>query len=187
MSKKQKNILVLNGSPRKKGNTAFLVEMLENASQKHRIKHYDLYGMKIIGCTHCDACKKVAKRPGCILQDDFNGVLDEILSADVIVIASPVYCWSFSGCVSSALDRFYAYVKKDYRLILEGKKIVGVFTSGGDQFEGMELCVAGLKAISGFLNSTYIGSLVAANCSTPNELRQRKNLVVDAKALVAKF
>ena len=187
MNKKQKNILILNGSPRKKGNTAVLVEMLEKAVQKHQVKHYDLYTMKIKGCSHCDACKKVADQPGCIIQDDFNVVLDEMLRADVIVIASPIYCWSFSGCVGSALDRFYAYVKKDYRLILEGKKIVGVFTSGGDHFEGMELCVAALKAISNFLNSTYIGSLVAANCSTPTELRQRKNLAVDAKTLAAEF
>jgi len=136
-----KHILILNGSPRPNGNTATLINWLKNALQNGEliVSQHDLYPLNFKGCKHCDACKKISENPACILQDDFTPILENIVAANIIVIASPIYCWSFSGCMSTALDRFYCLFKQNSPCLFAGKKFVGLFTAGGDYFDGMEL------------------------------------------------
>jgi multimeric flavodoxin WrbA len=172
-----KRAIILFGSPRKNGNTAIAIEHLEEAlSKRHwKINKLDLYRMKFKGCAHCDHCKKIASAPACKLQDDLRPTLDDIVDAQLIVLASPVYCWSVSGCVSAALDRFYCFFKADSSL-LAGKKMIGVFTSAGDEFDGMDLCVDMLKRLSEYGQMTFVGTLAGAGCTTPGATRKRTDL-----------
>ncbi len=140
-----------------------------------QVEQHDLYKMDFRGCAHCDMCKKVIDKPGCILNDDFNSVLQELSDADLIVIASPVYCWSVTGSTSSALDRFYALFKNNVSLI-KGKKLLGMFTSAGDAFEGMDLCVSMLKQLCKFGGAKYLDTVVAISCTTQEELLTRAEL-----------
>lgn len=174
----KKSVTILNGSPRKQGNTAVLIHWLKEslAEQKWDVVEYDLYGMNFRGCMHCDRCRvgEVIVH-GCVMKDDFEVVLDQLIDADLIVIASPVYCWSVSGCMSAALDRFYAFFKEEGSLI-KGKKIVGLFTAGSDEFDGIDLNVEMLKRVSDFGQAIYEGTICATFCSTPEELRARNEL-----------
>jgi multimeric flavodoxin WrbA len=183
----QKNVVILNGSPRKNGNTNVLVKFIEEHLQQAgwNKQFYHLPEMNFKGCMHCDACQKVETQPGCILNDDLKAVLDQIAAADAIILVSPVHCWSVSGSLSTALDRFYSFFKfKNNTSIIKGKKMIGVFTSGGDHFDGMDLCVEMAKRLCDASEAEYVGSLTAANCTTPDELHNRPELKTMAKNLV---
>jgi multimeric flavodoxin WrbA len=188
MNSHSKTAIILNGSPRRHGNTAVLVKWLEEAlqGQQWATRTHNLYALNFRGCAHCDACKKVFDSHGCALRDDLNPILNEILQADLIVVASPIYCWATSGCMSAALERFYAFSKEERALsLLKGKKMLGAFTSGGDYFDGMELCVAMLKQLCGYCEVSYAATIAAANCTTPYELSQRSTLQQDIANCVA--
>jgi len=184
-----KHILILNGSPRHNGNTANLISWLNNTLQnaKHTVSQHDLYPLNFKGCKHCDACKKNSANPACILQDDFTPILEDIVAADIIVIASPIYCWSFSGCMSTALDRFYCLFKRKGPSLFAGKKFVGLFTAGGDYFDGMELCVTGLKELTQHGQAEYVGTVSAIFCDDKPMQEQKQRLTEALTDLVTKL
>ena len=186
-----KNVLILNGSPRKNGNTEVLVNWLEEGLNQinYKFKRYDLYTMQFKGCSHCNACRKIIDRHGCVLQDDAKGVLDAITQANVFVMASPIYCLSFSGCMSALHDRMYCLFKNEIgaKSLLTDKKILGVFTGAGDAFSGMQYCDAALKEICLYGKADYLDTIGAAKCTTPEELRLRSDLQREIIELIAKF
>lgn len=174
------NFLLLNGSPRKNGNTAVLVKSVEEALTKHKQKfsRYDLYDLNIKGCSHCNACKKIADKPACIIKDDAIEILDAMTKADVIFMFSPVYCWSFTGCLSSLHDRMYCLFKTEIGApsLIANKKIIGAFTAGGEAFDGMQYCVGALRDITQYGNAEYYRTISAPLCTTPEELKSRTDL-----------
>jgi len=186
-----KSILILNGSPRKKGNTAVLTSWLEEElkQRKYEFMRYNLYDMQFKGCSHCNACTKVIENPGCILSDEANKILDAITTANVIVMASPIYCWSFSGCMSALHDRMYCLFKNEIggTSLIANKKFVGMFTSASDAFSGMQYCDAALKEMCLWGHANYLGTIGATKCTTPEDLKLRKSIQQEIVELVARF
>ena len=120
------NVLVLNGSPRKNGNTRALLERFALAAEKkHTITFVDLQNLTISGCMGCDACRR--NGGNCIQKDDAPALLEQVLAADCIIFGSPVYWWGVSAQMKSAIDRMYAAGDQ-----LKGKKI-GVLSVGAEQ------------------------------------------------------
>lgn len=103
-------ILVLNGSPRVKGNTAgFVAAFKEGAeSSGHEVTVFPVAKMKISGCCGCNTCHSEKNSGKCCHDDDMQEIYPYIDSADLIVFASPVYYWSFTGQMQSAISRFYS-------------------------------------------------------------------------------
>ena len=101
--------IVVNGSPRKKWNTATLLEKaLEGASAegaKAELVH--LYDLNYKGCISCFACKiKNGKSYGkCAVKDELTQVLEKVNEADVIILGSPIYFGSVTGEMSSFIER----------------------------------------------------------------------------------
>lgn len=116
------NILVLNGSPRKKGNTASLLAAFKEGaeSQGHNVEIIAVGNLKLNGCLACEYCH--TKGDGkCIQQDDMQPLYPKLASADMVVLASPVYYGSFSGQLQSCITRWYAPGKpaaQKYAMIL---------------------------------------------------------------------
>lgn len=81
------------------------------------------------------ACKKTSEK--CVVNDDLTAVLDAVQSADVVVLASPIYFGELTGQMKSFIDRTYSYLtpefmqpdKKRSRLT-PGKQLVFVLTQG---------------------------------------------------------
>lgn len=184
-----KNILILNGSPRPKGNTAAIIDLFQNAAvaKNFNVKKHDLYKLNFRGCAHCDACIKVLDKHGCVLKDDLIPVFDEIMNADVIVIASPIYCWSVTGCTCAALDRFYAFVDHGQKLLLQNKKMIGLFSSGGSHFDGMELCVTMLKHFCEFAQMNYVGTIAAASCTVPPDITVNPGIKENINSIISQL
>ena len=105
-----KKIYAINGSPRKNGNTAQLLQKaLEGAaSAGAEIKLIQLADLNFSGCRSCFACKKLANpSPGCVLKDDLAETLKELLQADGIIMGSPIYFGAETGLYRNFLERLF--------------------------------------------------------------------------------
>lgn len=102
-------ILVWNGSPRKNGNTARLISAFaEGAGDAgHEVTVEQVAGRNIRGCLACEYCHD--KQPGkCVQQDDMQELYRRLKEADMLVLASPIYYYTMTGQMISALNRTYA-------------------------------------------------------------------------------
>jgi multimeric flavodoxin WrbA len=102
-------VIAINGSPRKKWNTATLLEhALRGAtSEGAETELVHLYDLDFKGCTSCFACKlKGGKSYGeCALRDELTPVLDLIDDADALILGSPIYFGIVTGEMRSFLER----------------------------------------------------------------------------------
>ena len=109
-----KKIIVLNGSPRKNGNTSALVKAFREGAESagHTVTEFWLGGMKINGCRGCCAGGKNPESP-CVQKDDMEQIYPAYKEADVVVLASPLYYWTISGQLKCAFDRLFAVAECD--------------------------------------------------------------------------
>ena len=125
-------ILVLNGSPRPKGNTAAMVSaFIEGAAEAgHEVTLVPVCQKKIAGCLACEYCH--TKGNGvCIQKDDMQEIYPVLDQAEMIVLASPVYYHNFTGQLQCAINRIYA-LDKPKKL----KKAALILSSGDDGVYG---------------------------------------------------
>ena len=101
---------IINGSPRKNGNTA---ELLHAAADGVRaagkeIVWVDLYSLNYKGCVSCFACKRKDGNHKCLCacQDELTPVLEGLLHADGIIIGTPIYFRNITGAMQSFVERF---------------------------------------------------------------------------------
>jgi multimeric flavodoxin WrbA len=108
-----KNILVLVGSPRHKGNTELLADAFIKGAitAGNKVTKYALHGKKIWPCTDCQACYKTGR---CILQDDMREVYGLLSNTDILVLASPVYFYGISAQLKALLDRLHNPVRDKF-------------------------------------------------------------------------
>ena len=102
-------VLILNGSPRPKGNTRQMItafcEGLDEAGHEYDV--LDICRMNIGGCLACEYCH--GKGNGsCVQKDDMQKVYDLLSETEMLVIASPIYYHGLSGQMKCCIDRFYA-------------------------------------------------------------------------------
>ena len=109
--------IFINGSPRKKGNTAELLsKTMQGASDAGcETKMIHLRDLKFTGCISCLACKiKGSKCAGlCALRDDLRPVLEETLASDILVIGTPVY-WHYPTALTRAFMERLLFAPLDY-------------------------------------------------------------------------
>jgi multimeric flavodoxin WrbA len=102
-------VIAFNGSPRKKWNTATLLEKaLEGAaSQGAKTELFHLYDLNFKGCISCFACKtRGGKSYGrCAVKDDLTPIFRKIGKADAVILGSPIYFGSVSGEMKSFMER----------------------------------------------------------------------------------
>ena len=105
----EKKMIAINGSPRKKWNTATLLQKALDgaASQGAETEMIHLYDLNFKGCTSCFACKRRdGKSYGqCAMQDDLTPVLKRIAAADALLIGSPIYFGAVTGEIRSFMER----------------------------------------------------------------------------------
>jgi len=103
------NVLAINGSPRKKWNTATMLQhALEGAASRGAetgVIH--LYDLEFKGCTSCFACKlKGGKSYGkCAVQDELTPILEKIEDVDALILGSPIYFGNVTGEMRCFMER----------------------------------------------------------------------------------
>ncbi len=107
-----KNILIVQGGGRPKGNTAQLVEHFIKGAEEagHKTELVSLLKNEVKGCLGCNACRY--GKP-CTQKDSFNEIIPKIMNADCIVFASPLYFWTVSSRIKAFIERFYCIAEED--------------------------------------------------------------------------
>ncbi len=104
-----KKIVILNGSPRKSGNTSALVNAFTEGAESsgNTVKEFFLDRMNINGCKGCFGGHSDRACP-CVQKDDMAEIYPEVKDCDVVVLATPLYYWNMSGQIKTAIDRLFA-------------------------------------------------------------------------------
>ena len=100
-------VVAYNGSPRTNGNTSKLLQVMFEELNKEGIETVEVNVGKngCAGCMGCGACKKNANNK-CIIDDVFNEYYKEVIDADGVILASPVYYADVTGQMKCFIDRF---------------------------------------------------------------------------------
>jgi multimeric flavodoxin WrbA len=145
-----KNVLVLSASPRKGGNSEMLCDrfILGAREAGNNTEKIFLRDKKIGYCVACDYCKKSGGV--CSQKDDMAEILDKMIAADVIVMATPVYFYTMSAQMKTLIDRTdsrYTEIKdKEFYFIMtaaeSGETIMERTLEG---FRAFTECLVGAK------------------------------------------
>jgi multimeric flavodoxin WrbA len=185
-----RKVLVLLGSPRRKGNSAILADQISKGakSAKAMVEIIYLHGKKIAPCNACFSCQKKGSK-GCSIQDDMQDIYLKLIEADAWVIASPVYWFTMSAQTKIFMDRCFglpAYHKDPFR----GKRIAVAMTYG-DKDPFASGCVNALRTFQdgyGYTESPIVG-MVYGSAMDAGQIRSNESVMQEAfelgKQLVA--
>ena len=130
------NALILNGSPRKNGNTSHALRAIEEGLKRnHTVESLNVYDFTFRPCRNCDACKR--NGGNCIQADDTVKIINKVTDADLIIFGSPVYWWGISAQLKDVVDKFYS--RDDASApTLRTKKKIGIVACGADSLTNPE-------------------------------------------------
>jgi multimeric flavodoxin WrbA len=186
-------VLIVLGSPRKKGNSAALAgEVAKGArAEGARVETVYLHGLKIGPCSACEACQ-TALKTDCVIDDDMKALYPKARKADAVVFATPVYWFTMTAQTKLFIDRCYAlgmtkevegpagpeYVTESD---LAGKRI-GVLLTYGDKDPFLS---GGVNALRSFQDMfRYIGSpivgLVYGSAVAAGEIAGKAEVMAEA-------
>ena len=108
-------VLLINGSPRKDGNTAIalneMIKVFESQGVETELLH--IGGKDIRGCIACGKCRQLGH---CVFDDIVVQASQELAEADGLVVGSPVYYAAANGTVVSFMDRLFYSNSADLRM-----------------------------------------------------------------------
>ena len=176
-----KRIAVLNGSPRRNGNTSALVRafMEGAAGSGSSVREFFLCGLGIKGCRGCFGGQSGRDCP-CVQKDGMEGICAAVRDSDIVVMASPLYYWSISGQLKTAIDRLFA-LEEGGENLLRGHARAGVLlmAAEGDEFDDAVMYFDHLMGHLGWKNLGHVlagGNLNAGDIEGKPELRQAYEL-----------
>jgi multimeric flavodoxin WrbA len=127
-------VVAFNGSARKDGNTAILVDTVFDELKKAGIETelVQLAGKKIRGCTACMKCFENQDRRCAVKGDVINDCIEKMLDADGIILASPTYFTDVSAEMKALIDRagFVAKANQDMFRRKVGAGVIAVRRGG---------------------------------------------------------
>lgn len=163
-----KKVLILEGSPRRNGNSAILSEEFARGAQEAGCSVEKVYiaGKKIAGCLGCNACYR--NGGSCIQKDDMTEIREKMLAADVIVLASPIYFYSMTAQMKAVIDRTYAFYQQ-----LEGKTFYFLITCAATDASYTETMLAALRGFTCCVpNAKEGGVALGIGAMEAGEIRQ---------------
>ena len=181
---KTKQVLVILGSPRKKGNSSTLAARISRGAKSAgaEVETLFLQDLKISPCRGCDTCQKQDSK-GCANKDDMQPIYPKLIRADAWVIASPVYWFTMSAQTKIFMDRCYAlpaYTKNPFA----GKRIA-IAMSYGDVDPVRSGCVNALRTFQDafrYTGSKIVG-MVYGSAMEAGEIANNKALMQEAEEL----
>jgi len=168
-------VVAVQGSPRRGGNTDIVLDAVLAGLMEATGAHVTVIraaSKKISGCQECFTCQTVGNVPGCAIKDDMGEIYTALLDADLIILATPVFCWGVTAQIKSVLDRLYACFKFNEtppRCLLSGKKMALVVTSGGGPNDGANLCESMYDSLVSFGQGVDRGRLMCPLLTDPKQ------------------
>ena len=166
-------VLVIHGSMRTNGNTRILADEFIRGAQEagHETEKVELRDKTFGDCYGCRACHNNGGT--CVQKDDMAEVLEKVKAADVIVLASPLYYFTWTGLMKRFLDRTYPLLPllkdKDFYLLTLGgvpdKKFMANILSDFNMYVG---CFKEFNQV-GVRNA---GAVIGTSALAPGAIRE---------------
>lgn len=155
-----KNVLILSGTPRVGGNSDVLCDQFAKGASEagNSVEKIRIADKKIGFCTGCYGCESSGK---CVQKDDMEAILDKMIDADVIVMATPVYFYTMDAQMKALIDRtvprYTEITDKDFYFIATAAdKNKASLEKTIDGFKGFaEDCLSGTE-IKGIIYGTGV-------------------------------
>lgn len=149
ISDRPRKTLIINGSPRPDGNTAFLIRTLRQ-QLPGPVVELSAFRSRISPCVDCRSCWDTAR---CVIKDDMELIYED--DFDNVVLASPIYYGTLPGSVLSLMSRMQPWHAAMYFLnrpmVLREKKAAAILTAGGKG--NQENAMHHISALFRFLNA----------------------------------
>ena len=182
-----KQVLVILGSPRRKGNSSTLAARISRGAEAAgaQVETLFLHNLKISPCRGCDTCQK-GDSVGCAIKDGMQEIYPKLIEADAWIIASPVYWFTMSAQTKIFMDRCYAlpaYTGHKKNPFV-GKRIA-IAMSYGDVDPFKSGCVNALRTFQDayrYAGSKIVG-MVYGSAMKPGEIADNKALMQEAEEL----
>ena len=181
-------IVSVQGSPRpKKGNTAKVLGWVEEELRLkgHFVDHINMTDKKVNGCKECYTCQGIPDEPGCPQEDDAKEVFEQLIASDVILLASPLFCWDFSSQIKPLIDRCFClvtdYGTPKWKSLLEGKRAGLLVTCAGPIEGNADLVSEMFNRLMQYTKCKVAGTLVIPFATTPDAMGE------EIKAQAVKF
>lgn len=168
----KKKVLILSASPRKGGNSDLLCdEFLRGAVEGGNIvEKIFVRDKKINYCIACDAC--VRNKGVCAYKDDMAGILEKMIDADVIVLASPVYFYTMDAQMKTIIDRTVARYTE-----ITGKEFYFIVSAADRNISEMERTIEGFRGFTYCLdNATEKGIIYGVGAWQAGEIKGKPSM-----------
>lgn len=162
-----KNILVISTSPRRRSNSEALADaFIRGACEAgNSVQKVSLRDRTIGFCQGCLACQKTQR---CVIHDDAGAIVQNMLTADVIVFATPIYYYEMSGQMKTMLDRANPLYAADYAF-----RDIYLLSAAAEDEEGVDSrAVSGLEGwIACFERARLAGAVFAGGVNAVGEIQ----------------
>ncbi|HHS96303.1 MAG TPA: flavodoxin family protein [Chloroflexi bacterium] len=180
-------VLGIAGSPRRRGNTETLLDRFLAGAKSvgAEVEKVVVARLRIAGCRACDGCWEDGR---CVVQDDFQQLCEQIVDADVVALAAPLYFWNLPAQVKAAIDRSQCQwarkfiVKIPLRPTLSGRpRRRGVFISAGGEAEPyFDGAVRTVKGFFGVYEADYWGELLVGGVDAKGDVLRNPHVLEEA-------
>ena len=178
-------VLGLMGSPRKKGNTDFLLSSFMNEVEKAGVSTgiIEIAKRNIMPCMEYSVCEK---KGTCPIDDDMNEIYHLLREADIIVLATPIFFYNTPAQTKALIDRSQTLWARKYRLNLtdpvrknrRGFLLALGATKGANLFEGMKLTA---KYFFDAVGASFEGSLTYRRIETRGDMEKHSSVGEDIR------
>ena len=177
-------IVFVQGSPRKNGNTRAVTNIAMAAAKENEaeVNEIDVINLdfKEPGCVGCQKCQQ-SEAFVCAFNDEVAQNVATLPDYNVIVLASPLYWWSYSAQLKIFIDRMYSLSKisdpENYKSMLAGKTLALLATAGGPLEDNLELLEHQWRKPADMLGCLFL------SCLFPNTPPEPGALLKDSSAL----
>lgn len=132
-------VLAVSASPRRGGNSDVLCDrLLKGAAEAgNEVEKINLSGLTISPCAACYGCRGSGR---CVKKDDMERVLDKLIHADAIILATPVYFYSMDAQMKIMIDRCLPRYQE-----IKGKDFYYIITAADPEHSAADGTLAGLR------------------------------------------
>lgn len=162
----EKNILVISSSLRRVSNSELLADRFISGAREagNHVEKISIRDKKIGFCRGCLACQSSGR---CAILDDGNDIAGKMLTADVIVFATPVYYYGMSGQMKTMLDRANPLFFLDYQF----RDVYLLATAADEEEYAVDGTLTGIKGwISCFEKARLAGTVFAGGVDKAGEI-----------------
>ena len=181
-------VVAIYGSPKKTGNTSLLLDrFLEGVAAARKSSEKDIKIKKIIvrdlNISPCRECCNCSRTGECVIKDDMQQVYKELIEADFLAVASPVFFTTVSGYLKALIDRCQRFwsLKYEHKKKIITKKRKGIFisTAGSGSKDIFNCPKKVIRSLFDVLYVDYLCDFVFNNVDSQGDILKNKKAMED--------